>query len=74
MWLVMTHTFLQIDAVGKRIFSCSTPFACLCHGAFRFFFLDGEIFLRRSNDNNLKEMRYPHTIKLKLTTHLDREA
>ncbi len=29
----MTHSFLQVDALGKRIFSYWTPFACLCHGA-----------------------------------------
>ncbi len=38
------------------------------------FFWEGEILITRSNDNNLKEMRCPlHTMKLKLTTHLDRE-
>ena len=41
MWLVITHSFLHIDALGKRVLSCWTPFACLCHGAFMEFSLVG---------------------------------
>ena len=40
-----------------------------------FFLWEGEMFITRSNDNNVKEMCCPlHTLKLKLTTHLDRKG
>ena len=41
MWLVITHTVFYIDALGKCVLCCWTPFACLCHGAFKKFWIVG---------------------------------
>ncbi len=42
-WLVMAHTFLQVDAWGRCIFSCWTPFACFYIVAFVNFCLVGRL-------------------------------